>query len=297
MKDNRVVCYGEVLWDEMPDMRRVGGAPLNVCYHLNRNGVSSQIVSQVGEDADGQSLLESISSWQIDTGFVGQSPEYPTSRVEVQILEDGGAEYEIVEQVAWDYMEFQEAVAKQVDRSYALVFGSLVARSERSRATLYAYLERAPLAVYDVNLRPPFYDRELILGLIARCHILKVNNEELDLVADWIGISSQSEEAQLRGLLQEFPQLSEILLSKGSLGARYFSADEDISVPAPRVRIVDTIGSGDAFLAGFLSQRIQGRSTADAVRHAVLLSAYVATQSGACPDYTEDLLLQFEHTL
>lgn len=293
IKETQIICYGEVLWDNMPDMRRVGGAPLNVCYHLNRNGIRSQIVSQIGQDQDGWELLDALENLQVDTSHVLKSVEHPTSRVEVKILEDGAAEYDIVEHVAWDYMEYSEVVGQQIKEAYALVFGSLVARNERSRNTLFAYLDQARIAVYDVNLRPPFYDRELILSLIKRCHILKVNNDELDLVAGWIGISETSEDQQLTGLLDAFPQLSEILLTKGSQGARYFSHQEDISCPAPKVEIVDTIGSGDSFLAAFLSKKIQGHTTKMAMEHAVLLSAYVATQPGACPNYTEHTLQQF----
>lgn len=292
-----VVCYGEVLWDNMPDMRRVGGAPLNVCYHLNKNGVRSLIASQVGNDADGRELLEAIAALDVDTAFIRADDRRATSTVEVNILEDGSPAYEIVEDVAWDHMAYDPAVAAQIRSAHALVFGSLVARSERSRETLYAYLEEAKLAVYDVNLRPPFYDRDMVLGLIARCHLLKVNHEELDLIAQWIGADKQSEDGKLARVLESFPGITEMLLTKGAQGARYYSREENISVPAPLIKPVDTVGSGDSFLAAYLSQKIIGKSTREAMEYAVWLSAFVATQHGACPPYTEERLQAFQQSV
>lgn len=293
-KDINVVCYGEILWDNMPDQRRVGGAPLNVCYHLIKNGIQSQIVSQVGKDADGLELMNAMATMGIDTSYVRGTKQYPTSRVDVTILADGSADYEIVEHVAWDHVDVDDTVSARIQAADAFVFGSLSARSPLSQKTLFTYLGHTRCAVFDVNLRSPFYSKELILELARRCRLLKVNKEELDLLVDWIGMGKSSEDSKLQSVFETFPEISEILLTKGALGARYHSRELDITVPAPKINPVDTVGSGDSFLAMFLAQKLQGKKIEEALNSAVLLSAYVATQPGACPEYNDDVLAQFK---
>lgn len=293
-KNINVVCYGEILWDNMPDQRRVGGAPLNVCYHLIKNGIKSQIVSQVGDDTDGQDLMEAMESMGVDTSYVRTS-QYPTSRVEVTILADGSADYEIVEHVAWDHIDVDDTVTARIQDADAFVFGSLSARNPLSRQTLFTYLAHTRCAVFDINLRPPFYDRELVLDLIENCHILKINNKELEVLAAWIGFNASSEDGMLENLLQLFPNVQEILLTKGAQGARYYGRENDIVVPAPHIKLVDTVGSGDSFLAAFLAQKLQGKTIQEAMAYAVSLSAYIATQSGACPTYTEKTITEFNN--
>lgn len=296
-KNINVVCYGETLWDNMPDQRRVGGAPLNVCYHLIKNGTPSQIVSQVGDDTDGQELTKAMELMGVDTSCVRATRQYPTSRVEVTILEDGSADYEIVEHVAWDHIDVDETVSARIQDADAFVFGSLSARSPLSRKTLFTYLGHTRYAVFDVNLRPPFYSKELILNLVRRCHLLKVNNEELDLLVDWLGMGKSSEDSKLECVFETFPEISEILLTKGALGARYRSRELDIAAPAPKINPVDTVGSGDSFLAMFLAKKFQGEKIEIALDKAILLSTYVATQSGACPAYNDDVLAEFKQEL
>lgn len=295
MKKNiNVVCYGEILWDNMPDQRRVGGAPLNVCYHLIKGGLKSQIVSQVGDDADGRELLDAMGLMGVERSYTHITKSYPTSRVEVTILPDGSADYEIVEQVAWDYIDVDETVLAQIQEADAFVFGSLVTRSPRSRKTLFTYLASARCAVFDVNLRAPFYSKDGILKLVRQCHILKVNSEELDLLAEWIGTNKSSEAGKLWHVLEAFPNISEILLTKGARGARYYSRELDFAVPAPKISIVDTVGSGDSFLAMFLARKFQGAKIEEAMEMAVALSAYVSTQHGACPAYNDEVLVEFK---
>lgn len=290
----KVICFGEVLWDNLPEGRRVGGAPLNVCYHLNKNGVPSQVVSQIGDDADGRDLSDAINTLQVDTRFVKSTPHHPTSRVEVHLFEDGQVTYDIIEHVAWDYIPYDPEVAAAIGQADALVFGSLAARNPISKATLNRYLDGATYAVLDVNLRQPFYSPALIKDLLSRCHVLKINAEELDALAQWMGLEKYDEGDRLTRLLHAYPNIGEILLTKGVRGARYHSRDTQLSVAALKVDSVSTVGTGDSFLAAFLARRMAGHPLDEAMDHAVVLSAFVSTHHGACPDYTEALLNAFK---
>ncbi|WP_262244947.1 carbohydrate kinase family protein [Parapedobacter soli] len=284
MNKKSVVCFGEVLWDNLINGRRVGGAPLNVCYHLHKKGVNSQIVSQVGGDREGKDLLEAIQSLGVDTTFVTKTQGYPTSQVVVNPLPDGQVTYEILENVAWDYLSFDPVVAAAIKGAAAFVYGSLAARNTISRDTLFRYLPLSSLAVFDVNLRQPFFDKGLILDLMEQCHLLKINDEELHHIAGWRGLSGQTEDV-LAGLLRAYPKMSEIILTRGVKGAVYYSRQKFLSLPGLSVKVVDTVGCGDSFLAAFLAHKLAGKPVDQSLRQAILLSAVVATLEGGCPIY------------
>src|SRR5690606_23166835 len=181
------------------------------------------IVSQVGKDGEGEDLLQAIHSLGIDASFLTKTGDYPTSQVVVNLLPDGGVAYEIRENVAWDYILFDPDVAAVIEKADALVYGSLAARSPVSRNTLFAYLPFSKCAVFDVNLRQPFFNKALILELMTHCHVLKINDEELRYIVDWLGLGHQAEELALANLFQVYPKISEIILTRGANGAVYCS--------------------------------------------------------------------------
>lgn len=283
-----VICFGEVLIDNFPDGKRIGGAPLNVCYHLNKNGIRSQMVSQVGEDNLGKELLNGIQKLDVDIRYIDKTNQYPTSTVEVHVDDRGHVSYDIVEPVAWDSLEYDSEVASAISTATAFVFGSLSARNKQTLDTLFKYLMHAKWSVFDVNLRPPFYTKELVLELMSECQTLKVNEEELEILAEWLGEEGDSRDEALDLLLDHYPNILEILLTMGAKGALYKSREEKICLPVKIVKVKDTVGSGDSFLAAFLVKKIQGFKVQEALEHAIRISAFVATQHGACPDY-EDL--------
>jgi fructokinase len=290
MREKKVVCFGEVLWDKLPGGRRLGGAPLNVCYHLTQQAINAKVISQVGDDEDGLAILNEMSNLKVDASLCKIAKEHPTSTVEVHLQADGQVNYEIVDQVAWDYIAFEESVAAQVANSDAFVFGSLAARNEQSRNTLITYLPYAKWKVMDVNLRAPFYHKELIIQLISQCQTLKINSDELELLAAWLSFTELKESAILASLLVAFPAMEEIILTKGSDGAVYAGRQETLHVPAFPVHVVDTVGSGDAFLAAFIANRLQGKTVIESMKAGAVLSAFVAIKSGACPPYTPEML-------
>jgi len=283
--DKYVVCYGEVLWDNLPEGRRIGGAPLNVSYHLNMNGMKSQMISQVGKDLDGEELLNGINGLGVDSTYIEIAQDAATSTVEVHLEKDGKVSYEIVAPVAWDYIEYDERIAQVVSKASAFVFGSLAARNEKSRDTLLKYLKVGTWTIFDVNLRKPFYQQSLINLLIEHSKTLKLNDEELELLLEWNSIDASEETNKLKALLDKFDTLEDILLTKGAEGAVYCSRTECIEVPGISVSVKDTVGSGDSFLGAFIAMKLNGASTDEAISHAVKISAFVATQTGACPVY------------
>ena len=293
--NKNVVCYGEVLWDLLPQGARVGGAPLNVCYHLNKQGVNSKIISQVGNDVLGNDLLQAIKDLEIDPVFCAVSSEYPTSRVDVELDDAGKPTYTIVENVAWDYIPFDNTVAAEISNSDAFIFGSLVLRNPISMQTLRSYLNYSNYVVMDVNLRAPFYDVDILKEFLSYVDCLKINDDELLLLGKWLGALDLTESNCLTAILNAYPKIKEIILTKGANGSLYYSNGEHFIISAYAIDVQDTVGAGDAFLAGFLAHKLNDEAIEFALEFATLLSAFVASKDGACPLYTYLDLINFKN--
>lgn len=290
-----VICFGEVLWDLLPQGPRVGGAPLNVCYHLNKQGIDSKIISQVGNDPLGDDLLVAIADLKIDTIFCSVSMEYPTSRVDVALDELGKPSYTIVENVAWDYMPFNKDIAEAITLSDAFIFGSLVLRNFVSLNTLKSYLQCSNYTVMDINLRAPFYDSTVLKVFLTYVHCLKINDDELLLLGTWLGAGDLQEATCIEKILDIYSNIQDVILTKGADGACYYSRDKMVKVNSYSIEVTDTVGAGDAFLAGFLAYKLNGNSLEEALGFGTMLSAFVATKDGACPLYSDDDLVNFRN--
>lgn len=294
MNNNKsyTVCFGEVLWDIFPAGSRAGGAPFNVAYNLDKMGVEVQMISKIGKDKLGNELLNKIKSWDISTDYVQIDEEKPTGTVIANFDQHGEAHYDIVENVAWDNIQTTPEHRELVKNSEAFVFGSLIARNEESRNTLLALIEFSKFRVFDVNFRPPFIDFELIKILLHKAHLVKMNKAELRMIIEFLDEEYIDEDNSIKHI-QNYFDLNEIVLTKGSKGARYFVGNENYTFSAVSIEITDTVGSGDSFLAGFLSKRIKGRSPQEIMKQAVSLGAFITSKSGACPDYSYEAFKSF----
>lgn len=279
------VCFGEVLWDVLPGARTPGGAPMNVAYHLNAWGVPATMISAVGNDRDGDDLLSFLKAKGLDTAYIQRINDFETGQAIAREGKDGEMSYDIIEPAAWDRIKWTDKLRERITASDVLVFGSLGLRNEKSRDTLEALLDNARFKAFDVNLRAPFYREDLIENLLQRTDLLKVNEYELPLLAGWFGVESTVTQKNIDTLFQGFP-LKEIVLTRGAEGADYFSRSVHYAQKSFTVDVIDTVGSGDSFLAAFLAQRLNGNSPQDALRYAAAMGAFVASKKGACPEYT-----------
>jgi fructokinase len=280
-----VVCFGEVLWDIFPSGSRAGGAPFNVAYNLDKMGLKVQMISRIGNDELGNDLLKQIKSWNISTNFIQIDNEKPTGTVLANFDEQGEAHYDIVNDVAWDHIRILPEHHELIANAEAFVFGSLIGRNEESKNTLLELIELSKFRVFDVNFRPPFIDFELIKTLLLKAHLVKMNKAELRTIIEFLGEEYIDEDSSIKSLQDHF-DLNEIVLTKGSKGARYFVGDKSYDFSAVSIEVNDTVGSGDSFLAGFLSKRIQGKLPEEIMKQAVSLGAFITSKSGACPDFT-----------
>ncbi len=291
MKTNRsqiaVVCFGEILWDNLPNGRRPGGAPMNVAYHLHRLGLQSKLVSSIGEDPSGMELIDFLTKIGLDTTYVQVNPEQKTSEVQALINPDNHeVTYEILAPVAWDYIGPEPALASMVYDAQAFVYGTLSARNAVSRATLTALLEQSSYRVFDVNLRAPHYSMDTIAQLLQKADLAKLNQNELTLIARAYNAACRTEGECVEVLFNKF-KLDEVIVTKGSNGATYYSSSLRYDYPAYNIDVNDTIGSGDSFLAAFLAMKLSDEPLELILDYSAAMGAFITAQAGACPPYSK----------
>ncbi len=284
--NKKVLCIGEVLWDMIPSGRMIGGAPFNVAYHLNQLGISVSMLSRIGNDKDGIEILTFLKRHGMDISQVQIDEVNATSRVNVYYDDTNSVKYDIVFPTAWDFIKVPQEGDVWTNVDY-LVFGSLVFRNEDSKSAVIHLLKNSNgKKVFDVNLRKPYYSKDLIFEILSYVDILKLNEEELLLLSDWAGIANINIDDQLNKLMNLF-DIKETILTLGEKGALHKVKDslDHVFREAKAVEVVDTIGSGDSFLAGFLARRIARDSIEEAMDYAVALAGLVSNRKGGCPDY------------
>jgi fructokinase len=279
-----VICFGESLWDVLPTGPLPGGAPMNVAYHLKKLGENPLLVTRVGLDAYGKDLIDLAASKGLRTDFFQIDPEHPTGLVYATSGAHQEMSYNIVYPSSWDFISWEENYSSLLGQADYLVFGSLTSRSEASRQTLYRFLEGGATKAMDINLRPPFYNRPHIEYLLQKANILKMNIHELELITGWFSRVRQHEDRV--SLLQDRFNINTIIVTMGEEGAMLNHLGAYYYHPGITVQVADTIGSGDAFLAGFLHQLIQDADMQEGLHFSSALGALIATYPGACPEYT-----------
>lgn len=282
-QSNGVVCFGEILWDMLPHATLPGGAPMNVAYHLNKLGINASLISKTGDDTWGQDLRTILSEAAIDTKYTQIDSVLETGKVLASVGANHEVTYDIKQPVAWDAIEINNQILDAVARSSYFVYGSLASRSPKSYQTLLALKEVASKQVFDINLRAPHYSRNIIETLLSGVHLLKMNEAELALVASWY-FEGLTVKDQIKTIRDRF-NIHKIVVTLGAAGAIYYENDNFFQAPTFSITVADTIGSGDAFLAGFLQGLLHQKKPSEALAYAAALGALVATQHGACPNY------------
>ena len=286
---NIIVGIGEILWDVFPSGKVLGGAPANFAYHVSQFGFDGRAVSAIGNDELGDEIIDCLS--KKDFRYIIEKTPFPTGTVQVTLDEKGVPQYEICQKVAWDNIPFTTEMEELARNTKTVCFGSLAQRNEASRLTINRFLDLVPenaLKIFDINLRQHFYSQELIDHSLSRCNILKINDDEVMLVATLFGWENCSEMEICQKLLSDY-SLRMVVLTKGTLGSYVITSDETSFKPTPLVEVADTVGAGDSFTAGFVASLLQGKSISEAHATAVEVSAYVCTQKGAMPVLPESI--------
>lgn len=282
-KDISINCFGEVLWDCFDTEKRVGGAPLNVCLRLNGLGIQANIISAVGDDRLGKELLQQIEDRNTNIDFIAINPNKKTSTVEVKLDQNGSASYEIVADTAWDNIPLTVALLEQVNSSDIFVFGSLVGRQQVSLDTLRKLIKVANYKIFDVNLRKPHYNLNTLVEMMNSADFIKLNDDELYEIAQGMGSEYHSLEQNLEFVANQ-TNTQKICVTKGSHGALLRFDDVNYYNSGYLVKVVDTVGAGDSFLASLIYQLCHTNNPQYAIDFACAVGAMVAQHKGATPE-------------
>jgi fructokinase len=282
----KIVCFGEMLWDVFPTGKIAGGAPMNLALHLCQLGDEVSFISGVGADVEGQNLLAFIERFGLNPELIQTHPNYPTGKVLVNNSDKENITYDIVKPAAWDQIAWSPEQQEKVDQADAFIYGSLATREETSRKTLLKLLETKSLKVLDINLRPPFYNFEILEDLLFLTDVLKTNEEELKILAALHQLPDKVETVLEK--LTELYDLSLICVTMGKNGALLYYEEDLYSHPGYQVEVRDTVGSGDAFLAAFVNSHLKHLPPERILDDACALGALVASLPGGTPTYSPE---------
>jgi len=253
------------------------------------------MVSRLGSDDLGRRAYERIVELGLDTTHIQWDHEFPTGTVQVSFDEHNNPDYVIIPNVAYDHVEIDKAIAETAAKADCLCFGTLAQRCAISRRTLTELIEHAAnsLKLLDINLRKDCYTVESVRFSLEHADILKLNEDEAHRLEKMLDVTCTSLDDFCRRILDRW-SLKNCVVTLAEKGAFAVSVQGDsVYVPGYKVDLVDSLGSGDAFSAGFVHKILRGKSSVEACDFGNVLGALVATQEGATTPLTKESMGQF----
>jgi fructokinase len=283
-KKINVISFGEVLFDVFGEEKKIGGAPLNLALRTASYGFPVTMISAVGNDEDGKVILDYTKENALETAGIIVSQEYETGIVQVSLNERGSATYEIRFPSAWDFISVDEKIMDIVKEADVFFYGSLACRNEVSQRTLFSLLDSNDkmFKVFDVNLRKPFYNIQLLEKLMNRADFIKFNDEEILEIAAGMGFESEDLESNIKFVSEKTNTLA-ICVTLGKHGSILLWNDQLYRHDGYPVKVADTVGAGDSFLASLIAKLLSDQDPDEALNFASAVGALVASYSGANP--------------
>lgn len=282
MRNPTVVCWGELVWDLLPEGPRLGGALANVAYHLAKLGAHPVLVTRVGDDALGRKALAALADAGVDVRFVQVDPVRPTGSVQVSLV-DGEPRYRIGSEAAWDAMTLDDALLPVLAAADAVVFGTLAQRTPLAEGALAEALAvTRGLRVCDLNLRPPHDTFEVMTRVVRNTDVVKCNEAEAEAVGRAYGVGDAVGELVEHGLI--------VALTRGARGALLAKEDERVETDGvPAAPGGDSVGCGDAFTAVLTLGLLAGTPLERLGAQACSYASFVASQVGAMPEVPDEV--------
>ncbi len=290
---SKIVCFGETLWDIFPDKKVIGGAPLNVALRLHSLGDQVSIISRIGNDTDGKHILDYLNEHGLDIKAIQIDESYPTGNVQVHLDNNNTATYTISEPVAWDQIKVSHDDIERIQMADAFIYGSLSCRNTISKNTLLSYLSHARFKIFDANLRAPFYSLVAINELMKLADFIKLNDEELEEINHSLGIVASSIEDQIIQL-SELTKTDHICITLGANGAILYTKSKFFRNHGYKVKVKDTVGAGDSFLASLIHQLVFETEPQSALDSSCAMGSLVASKNGANAKVTNGEIIQLQ---
>ena len=299
-----ILGLGEALFDIFPDRSVLGGAPLNcaLCAHQlgQVHGGRTAVVSRLGQDELAQRAIGELAQHGMDTRYLQSDPDYPTGKVYVTVDEQGEPGYEIVEGAAWDWMQWDTDLDELALHCEALCFSGLCQRNNQSRSTVQRFVAQAKQAIrmFDLTLRQHYYDQRMLKRSCELATVVKLNIEELDILAGEVSLGGQSVNERAADLIKRY-DLTHVVVTQGKAGTIIFTpsncyaGDPGNPVHYPPQENADSVGAGDACSAAILVGLVLRLPVATIVELANHAGAYVASVAGATPTLPDEILDRF----
>ena len=291
----KIAAFGELSWDLLPAGKVLGGAPTNFIYRINSFGDQGTLLSKVGNDKAGRDARAALRNLGLSDENIQTDYEFPTGSVKVKIDEQGLVDFNIITDVAYDHIEINTEMIDAFSQADCVCFGTLVQRYGISKNTLRELIHESPDVVkfLDVNLRKKCYTAATLEDSLRMANILKANDEELLIIRDLLGLKNENLHDLAKEALETF-KLDIILCTLGSNGAFCLTKDEVFYYdPGYQITLGDTVGSGDAFSAGFIHYFMNGQPIDEALRFGNAAGAMVATTTGATAPISKEQIIDF----
>ncbi|MBJ7881251.1 carbohydrate kinase family protein [Gelidibacter salicanalis] len=287
-----LVCFGEVLWDVFPTHKKIGGAPLNVALRLKSLENNVSIISRIGTDRKGDKIEAYIIEQGLNAENLQVDERLKTGKVKVMLNQKGSASYDIKFPRAWDNIQLNENTKNTTQAADAFIYGSLVARDDTSRHTLYALLKLAKYKIFDVNLREPYYTIEVLNHLMKAADFIKFNDDEIFEIGEMLDSRTHSLEQNIK-FIAEHTNTKTICVTKGRHGAILYCNDTYYYNSGYQIEVVDTVGAGDSFLASLINDLLKKTDPQKAIDFACAVGALVAGSEGANPKISREDIHKF----
>ncbi|MFA5859148.1 MAG: carbohydrate kinase [Elusimicrobiota bacterium] len=285
--------FGEVLWDVIKGRAYLGGAPFNLSAHLSKLGSESYIISRVGNDKRGKSVLSAVKRLKVNSSLIQVDTSHPTGTVDVYLSSSGQPEYTINTNVAYDFIELKPELVRKIESVAfdVFCFGTLAQRAEVSQGTLYKLLRivNSKHVFYDVNLRKKCYSKQTVIDSLHYANIMKLNDVETKVLSALLYKKSFSNKEFALKIMNDYA-VKVVCITKGEDGCAVGYKNVYCEIPGIKTRVKDAVGAGDAFSAGFLSKYCRGYDPFESAVFANKIGAYVASKTGAIPRYGEKIV-------
>ena len=281
----KALAFGEVLWDVYPESQHIGGAPLNFAAHFRKCGGEAHIVTAVGYDDLGAETVKAIRKLGVGTKYLCRT-DVETGKCLVSLNERGVPAYNLLDNVAYDYMEKLDLNDENFELLY---FGTLSLRHENNIAVLREIISSNSFReiILDVNIRAPYYSKDVINFAMENATIVKISEEELPTVMQLIGKIASSVEESAEIISANFERIKMIIITRGEKGSLVYDCvlQKLYECSAEKVNVVSTVGAGDSFTAAFSAKYLKTGNVTKALKIATKISGYVVSCEEAIPDY------------
>lgn len=293
--NKKIIAFGEIVWDILPNGKVLGGTPLNMAFRCNSFNEQGFLLSRVGDDDLGNEAIEKIKELGIADENVQMDPEFPTGTVLITFEDNYDPRYIVTPEVAFDHIEFSAEALKLVRDADCLFYGLLPQRFGISKNTLRELIKESPdsLHFFDLKLFDHFFNAKVVENLLESSNIVRIKEKEIAFLSNELSLNADNLNVFSAGLSQKY-NIDLILVTRGQSGIFAFDKKKGAFFdPGYSIEITDNIGSGMAFSAGFLHYYLNGKSIQQAIKFGNAAGALNTTKRGATSFFNKKDVLSF----